>query len=403
VLFDKDKDNLLSGEEFINGMCGLFSGHYNALLKLIFEFYDFDGDGVVTTDDLKLLLSYIPLNTYQFNENYEDRLQAQAEIKGILEKIELKVMEFNDFVYIIENVCSDIFVYVSFIGIYLKLLIFLFESKPFNLRVFAYFDHELHSSSKTTPLISTGSMQLIASPNIITKFSPSLTLTKSPWMNKRFISDIKEDKKNLLLKYATSSHIQEEDSYLDTEEDVTVSIIPPMKKTCLFQEINKTLKNDDTLGHTVHVKRTISSDTWSAEYEKDSSCYENYMYKLTDDNTIRKVWFRLINRDLLYFKTQSSQVLEGIHNLSGVFITEESPMIIKGIIFYCIGIIFDKKIRKYFTKSLSVYKEWLSVLKKNTKNENVLNDYDIGVVYFINFRKKSVEEDLASSGKQSIN
>jgi hypothetical protein len=125
--------------------------------------------------------------------------------------------------------------------------------------------------------------------------------------------------------------------------------------------------------------KTRTSETWSDD-DKEVKCYENYMYKLTDENVIKKVWFRLIDRDLLYFKTQSSQVLEAMHNLSGTFITEESPMIIKGIIFYCIGIIFDKKIRKYYTKGLSIYKEWLAILKENTNNENILLDYDIGVL-----------------------
>jgi hypothetical protein len=124
-------------------------------------------------------------------------------------------------------------------------LISLFESKPFCTKVLSYFESDLNYSGKITP--SVGNRQLIASPNIIAKFSPSMTLSKSPWMNKRFITEINVDKKNILLKYI-SSHIQEEDSYLDTDEDVKASIIPPFKKTCLFQEINKSLKMDDTFG-----------------------------------------------------------------------------------------------------------------------------------------------------------
>jgi Ca2+-binding EF-hand superfamily protein len=96
-------------------MSGLFSGQYSTLTKFIFDLYDFDRDGIITPADIRLVLSYIPLNTNKFNENYEDRLQAQSEIQMILDHItqSFTQLEFSDFVHTVENITSDIFIYVK--------------------------------------------------------------------------------------------------------------------------------------------------------------------------------------------------------------------------------------------------------------------------------------------------
>jgi hypothetical protein len=114
------------------------------------------------------------------------------------------------------------------------------------------------------------------------------------------------------------------------------------------------------------------------ELKNDPSCHENYMFKMTESGVIKKIWFRLIDKDLLYFKSPHSFNVEGLHNLSKTFITEESPIISNGIILYCVGINFHKKVRKYYLSSLNTYREWLAILRKNTNNENILKDYDIG-------------------------
>ena len=57
--------------EFIDGMRILFTENYDKTSKFIFEFYDFDGDGYITKDDVLVVLSYVTLNIYKIkNENY---------------------------------------------------------------------------------------------------------------------------------------------------------------------------------------------------------------------------------------------------------------------------------------------------------------------------------------------
>jgi Ca2+-binding EF-hand superfamily protein len=49
--------------EFIDGMRILFSENFDNLSKLIFNFYDFNKDGLVSKEEVRIVLSYVPLNT----------------------------------------------------------------------------------------------------------------------------------------------------------------------------------------------------------------------------------------------------------------------------------------------------------------------------------------------------
>lgn len=42
-------------------MMGLFTENFEKLSKFIFDFYDFNKDGFITKDDVRVVLSYIPL------------------------------------------------------------------------------------------------------------------------------------------------------------------------------------------------------------------------------------------------------------------------------------------------------------------------------------------------------
>ena len=75
-------------------MVKLFSGHLENLLHFIFCFYDFDKDGKVSKEDMRIVLSYVPLNikrlkkkTLKFEkENFNDRLESQNELHEKMKK-----------------------------------------------------------------------------------------------------------------------------------------------------------------------------------------------------------------------------------------------------------------------------------------------------------------------------
>ena len=62
-MFDKKKNNHIDVYEFIEGMTTLFSETFDKLSKFIFDLYDFDKDGFISKEDVRTVLSYVPLNT----------------------------------------------------------------------------------------------------------------------------------------------------------------------------------------------------------------------------------------------------------------------------------------------------------------------------------------------------
>ena len=52
----------LTEDEFVNGFFKLYMGTFQETIKIIFNLLDFDKDGIIKKDDVKLTLSYLPLN-----------------------------------------------------------------------------------------------------------------------------------------------------------------------------------------------------------------------------------------------------------------------------------------------------------------------------------------------------
>jgi len=61
TLFDKNKDGYSGKEEFIAAACRLLSQKFEDNIKAVFEVYDFDDDGIISREDIRVLLSYVPL------------------------------------------------------------------------------------------------------------------------------------------------------------------------------------------------------------------------------------------------------------------------------------------------------------------------------------------------------
>jgi len=60
-LFDVDGDEYLAEEEFKRGMKRLFGQNIREYMKLVYDLFDFDLDGKVSKEDIRTLLSHVPL------------------------------------------------------------------------------------------------------------------------------------------------------------------------------------------------------------------------------------------------------------------------------------------------------------------------------------------------------
>lgn len=62
AVLDKNNNEYLDMTEFIEGMSTLFFDSIDKIEKFIFNLYDFDKDGIISKEDVRVVLSYIPLN-----------------------------------------------------------------------------------------------------------------------------------------------------------------------------------------------------------------------------------------------------------------------------------------------------------------------------------------------------
>ena len=168
---DENKNGLIESAEFLKVMLMLFCGNYESTTELIFKIYDFDKNGKISKEDVRTVLSYITLTKQNFV--YKDRVHSQEEIFDIIEECfeDNDYLALSSFRKVIERKNSDIF---------LLLLLFILQSKPFTEQTFANYVNPSKAEITSPKAVQ----KLIASPSKRTAFSPY----------KVFISD--EDRMN---------------------------------------------------------------------------------------------------------------------------------------------------------------------------------------------------------------
>ena len=140
--YNKDEE-YLSAENFIENMTNLFTGNIEYLFKLIFNLFDFNNDGTISSEDVNIILSYIPIRHSNYNnkkfkfeqDEFVDRIQTQEEIAFALKLLfsSKNSISYNDFIDIIKNKNSDIFIF---------LLLFILERKPFTKEIIEIYKEE---------------------------------------------------------------------------------------------------------------------------------------------------------------------------------------------------------------------------------------------------------------------
>lgn len=338
-VFDSDKNEYLDISEFVEGMTTLFTENFEKLIKFIFKFYDFDRDDLITYEDVRVVLSYIPLNTTKLkttkyeNADYRDRIESQDELKKMLDKCfeKLKKLDFSNFLNIVENQNSEICLYI---------LIFILERKPFSASTLLPYEGVAKSSNKSP---ENNISRMIASPSLASKFSPSLTIQKSPSMAKKIpdfnkgninsslinkltgkspISMGAEDSKSRLNMYSKGGGLanQNVNHNLDSKNPVrkqrenlkNIEDLDNKKKIVTKQDSEKDDDTNNIFPATKYHNQYIDLKTDKVDSDdedlKVEIKYEGYLYKLTQTKKLKKLFFKLINRDL-YCKINNNIII----------------------------------------------------------------------------------------------
>ena len=139
-------------------------------------------------------------------------------------------------------------------------------------------------------------------------------------------------------------------------------------------------KNDDDYDEDDDNDKDSSSDSSfedADEIEKNEGLnYQGKLYKYVNEK-FKELWFKLVYKDLYYYKNKNDKVHRGMHNLSGLFLKTEGLQEIKGRKMWCFSISFPSKNRIYYVDNENDYNNWVNVLKKATGYTNLLDIYEI--------------------------
>ena len=453
-VFDKNMNDSIELDEFVSSMTTLFYEDYDKSTKFIFDFYDFDRDGKITKEDIRVILSYITLTLSEStkksadktNISYSNRVSSQEELSNILntcfndKHIKNPKLEFKDFQYIIENINSDI---------YLMIYLFLLENRPFTNKNLEAYEHKSKSNSrKESP--SKAQKKLIASPTKTANFSPyrrfhrpasSLHVNKNSnsVLNLKEMSPEKDGDRFKKPKKKNSGKIKKGIIKLQSlnDEEKIQHIVSTFKNNINkkdsqgeidFNRVEELTKNknskniresDSPLKPAFKQSKIIGKNQQKPtnknnnknsnniqfideeneeEDEKDSSSdssfedaedlevdeeeenkgmnYQGKLYKFVNDK-LKELWFKLIYKDLYYYKNKNEKVHRGMHNLSGLFLKAEGVKDIRGKKLYCFSITFPSKSRVYYCDNEKEYNSWIAALKKATGYTNLLDLYDV--------------------------
>lgn len=343
-VFDRNSNGYLDLNEFAEGMFLLFTQNFEYLVKFIFRFYDFDNDGLISKEDIRTVISYVPLNSrYKYRkdklryekDDFKDRMESQDELQLILNTSfeKLTTMDLSTFVSTIENKCSEIFLY---------LVIFLLEKRPFNKKTLSAYEG-LKKNNVILKSPNDISKKLIASPKLQSKFSPSLTIAKSPTIAKRTTLEnankgssmlskitgkmgVGEDPKNKLLQYAmgNKNNINKNNALNnnnelksnDIEDNLTKNN-PIRKKMHNLKNLEDDLKNTkDFDSNNINSANLNKSPDFSMvkkyeqkegkplmneidnDEESEDIRNEGHLYKITNNKKLKRLWFKQIDKDL---------------------------------------------------------------------------------------------------------
>lgn len=414
-----ENPNHLSLGEFEYGMTNLFLDDYSvyqdkyATMKIIFDIYDFDGNGFITKDDISLILIYVPFkgNEYDYSKYVNNKMDVDNLVSIALGCKE--IITFDDF--------EKLSMQNSKIDICHFLLNFIIEHNPFNNKCIREYQRQISddynnryiqfnelnrpnrsnsiysgikseerhyynrfsekefekynrnsscnnindyniSSSADFSRCSTNSLKSNTSTTTTTEFSLSNFARDSNNLNNFQCNSVNM---NPLLLRSRYTSFKEEDDYLNNSY---------FKRNTVNSH---KIKNNYINTSSVHVINDLTEvlDFTSGSDEEQLNIidelmtvpyYEGYLYKKsTKDYSVKKTYYKLVGKDFYFFKNHQSKKHQGMHYLSDVFVkTDIAPIYIGKTLYYPFSISYSQKEKIYYTKDIEERDKWGNIIKE---------------------------------------
>jgi hypothetical protein len=402
----RSKEGLLL-EEFVNGFFNLYTGSFEDTAKIIFNLLDFNKDGLINNDDVKIILSYLPLNnemTSDDDKKEEEELVTKifGEQMKSLEEIDQIVKEtFNkydgeinleQFIETIKNNNSEV---------YLQILCFLYGQIPFTSRNIDCIRKKYYSFDENEYEGIARSYRSYKSQNSIKIKTPKKTSMLSPagcFLNKQLrirSFSLNEEAKQIIKNELNGINISERKNTYTNENNSNSS--SNKETTCLSNSIkedkeeNAELNNENIEEKKAEIKNKIKDV--KIEDEKNDEKKNNDIYNKNidivrfDNENIIKELNQINNID-------KNNIEKLCHNSKKNYVSPTKYLEEKA----CLNQITLKNASssKYVENQLRTIKEENEMGEKNNlsiTNANTNNDNEEEDIYYENWIYK-ITDDL---------
>ena len=370
-VFDSKHKDIIEFGFFKYGMNTLFCDDYKNILRFIFDFYDFDGDGKISKEDIRTVLSYVEFTNKKENNNdnnknieinsgtdmnkslntkrlYENSVKSQNQLVDILEKCfkDMKeLIEFKNFIYIVENINSEIF---------FMIYIFLLRNRPFSEKTIELYKKiSINHSNLST--INTITDQILYPDS---NYNEKIFSFNNSALSKSVFS--------IPVLYNNNSTINEDkdEVFLDNEINIWKSFYEVKLSKDILDSMEKMKPYD------------IKDEDDNNLLESEKNIFEGFLYKISNGK-INKIYFKLFYKDLFFYRQKNDIQHFGMHNLSGLFFIEEKNKVIEDKTFFSLAIIFPTRKHIYYCDNESDFQKWSQCLKIATKYSNLNDVFEI--------------------------
>ena len=260
---------------------------------------------------------------------------------------------------------------------------FLLEKKPFSN--YSIQMHSLNSESPSLHLSATPQLipQQIASPSLHSRFlSPKLRKKKLDKNKNKGLSKAT----NLLQLYSgvDNSKVKEEKKEKKNEESKDLKEKRPQRRmrinlNNLTDKTPELSKNTFTFGKDKESEGNKEEEDNPLEdiEEENFVRYEGYVYKYSQtQKKMKRTYFRLIGKDLYYYKKKEEKNHRGMHNLSGVFIKKGEDFEYDGKKYLSIVIVYKSE-KSYYFDNEDDFNIWFEKLNAAVQNKSLFDKYEV--------------------------
>ena len=119
-------------------------------------------------------------------------------------------------------------------------------------------------------------------------------------------------------------------------------------------------------------------DNFQEAIEEDQCVrYEGYVYKYSQtQKKMKRTYFRLIGKDLYYYKKKEEKNHRGMHNLSGVFIKKGEDFEYDGKKYLSIVILYKTE-KSYYFDNEEDFNKWFEKLNLAVQNKSLFDKYEV--------------------------